>query len=256
MSSAFNLAGWVCFLLAAKNFLGIGASPEDLMTGTLGLLLPIPDVKTLVFAGLAALFGYLARESSKEGPKKGTRVMVCAALCAVLTFTPLSDFFSLVPAALSYQKEQMTADGYEPMPVEDFDLYVFLGSGDSNPSDVDVMEYIMNGYDGHAKDSYDTYKIAGWVYPKEGVTWSEGVVTFCLVDQEGGDILLDGEPAFLRYVSSDPDCYPKHDGGVQTNTVKAKDLSGTPYGFRVESVQRAYYLDVNDGSKHYSPIYN
>ena len=168
---------------------------------------------------------------------------------SALTFTPLSHI-STFGALLSYQKEQWTADGLEPIPEGDYKLYVFLGSEDSKPPDVDVMEYIMNGYDGHARDTYETYKITGWLYPEEGVFFYDAEVTFRLVDEEGNDILCDGEPVILRYVEGDKNCHPEGSNGIQTNTVKARDLSGTPYGFRVESVQRGYYIDQEDGSKH------
>lgn len=258
MSSAFNLAGWLCFLLAVKNFLGIGAggTVQDAEMAMLGEILPIPDFKTIIFAAAAVLLGFLAKQSGKEGEAaRGGKVMLCGVLCIVLTFTPLSSI-SVFSSIMSYQKEQQTSDGLEPLPEEDYTLYAFLGSGDSLPADVDIMEYIMNDYDGHAKDTYETYKIAGWLFQENGAEWSEEYFTFRLVDKEGNDILSDGEPVLLHYSAKDEDCRPEGSGGFQTNTVKAEDLSGIPYGFRVESAQKAYFIDQRDGSKHDSPIYN
>lgn len=263
MSFVFNLAGWICFFLAVKNFLGIGASPEDMGIGVLGLLLPIPDVKTLLFAGGAALFGFLAYAFSKDGRKRGIKVIVCAIICAVLTFTLLANI-SLIPAMLSYQSEQQSADGYEPIPEGNYKLYAFLGSQKSMPSDVDVMRYIIEGYDGHAEDTYETYKVTGWLFSENNQGWDDVEMTFRLVDEEGNDILSGGEPVILRYeynrntmsIREQNAATPEGGSSFQTNTVKAKDLSGIPYGFIVESVKKGYYIDVNDGSKHESPIYH
>lgn len=271
MSSVFNLAGWICFALAAKNFLGIGAAPEEIGTAFIGEILgdifPIPDVKTILLAGGAVLLGFLAGKTSRDQPSKGTIVMICGIVCIALTFTPLSKI-SVFSTMMSYQSEQRAADGYETIPEGDYTLYAFLGSKNSKPSDVDVMRYIMEGYDGHAEDSYKTYKITGWLYQGSGENltpkfWPDVEVIFRLVDEEGNDILSDGEPVLLRFeysqetmsVREQNAAVPEGTGSFQTNTVKASGLSGTPYGFRVESVKKGYYIDINDGTKHDSPIY-
>lgn len=257
MSVVCNLGGWICFIIAVINFLGIGSSAGDAPMALLGELIPTPDVKTLLWSGAGVLLGYLAlhfREAN--APKRGIKVIICSIVCAVLTFTPLSHI-STFSALLAYQEEQRTSDGLEPVPEEEYSLYAYLGSGNSNPSDVDIMEYIIDGYDGHARDTYKTYKITGWIYREGGPEWYDLEMSFRLIDEEGKDILADGQPVILRYEEKDKKLdRPEGAGSFQTNTVRAKDLSGTPYGFRVESVERGYFIDMNDGSKHDSPIYN
>ena len=262
-ATVLNLVGWVFVILAVRRFLGLGVKAEEtyevLGSTLLGELLPIPDFKTILLAGAAILCGFLARDASSavgEIVKKGTKVMVCGVLCIVLTFTPLSKI-SVFTALFNAQGEQLSSDGREAVPEGKYSVRAFLGSDKSYPADVDILRY-TSGYDGHAEDTYKNYKICGWLINESGEAMREVSIRFVLVDADGNDILVKGEPVVLTTVDNSKVTQLKNVTNrpfpFETNVVKAKDLPVTPYGYRVECVERAYFIDVFDGTKSYNII--
>ncbi len=71
-----------------------------------------------------------------------------------------------------------------------------------------------------------------------------------LLDADGNDIMLDGQPVVLRNAEdfdSDLGVIAGSVGRFETNVIKAKDLPNgvTPVHFRVQSVRKVYYEPVD-----------
>ena len=267
-----RISGEIFFILAIINFLGIPdlfGSTRDanraISYSILSEILFIPDFKTIGLAGISAFLGDKLRElcaENGESTRTGTRLLVGGILCALLTFTPISRI-SMLPALLNLTSEQLVPDEYSTIPEEDYMLHAFLGSSSSKPEDVDIFAY-KQGYDGKAEEEYENYKICGYLFNQTEENWSYVRMEFVLVDAEGNDILIDGEPVVLqmtrdlrrrssrklKFFSSSKEelkmtIHAGSFGMFETDTIKAKDLPVHPVNFRVKSVQRANFEDFD-----------
>ncbi len=267
-----KISGKIFFTLAIINFLGIPdlfGSARDanhaMSYSILSEISFIPDFKTIGLAGISAFLGDKLRElcaENGESTRTGTRLLVGGIVCAVLTFTPVS-WIGMLPALLNLSLEQLAPDGYNTIPEDDYMLYAFLGSSSSEPEDVDVFAYQL-GYDGKAEEEYKDYKICGYLFNQTEENWFYVRIEFALVDAEGNDILIDGEPVVLQtmqdlqkspfrklkfFSSSEEDLMMTIQAGslgiFETDTIKAKNLPVQPVNFRVKSVQKATFEDVN-----------
>lgn len=253
-----KLAGKFCFVMAVLSFLGIldyiaGAekSSEALAESMLGqVFFWLPDWQTILWAGASLLSGLILCGLTTEpgAAKSGGSLVVASVLCIILTFTPLS-LISVVPNSMSIVREQYSPDGYVEMSFdqENSMMFAFLGSDKSNPYDVDIMEYIMNDYQGTAQGEYKKYKICGQLINHTQSYWHNVVLEFVLVDENGNDILQKEEPVVLysgKDFESELTVGPGLVRTFETNVVNAEELSATPYGFRVQSVRQATFEDV------------
>lgn len=258
LAGLLKLAGKFCFVMAVLSFLGIldyiaggDKSAEALAESMLGeALFWMLDWQTILWAGASLLIGLILSglTTEPEAAKSGHNLIVASILCIILTFTPLS-LIAIVPNSLAVVQEQYSPDGYVEMSFdqENSKMFAFLGSDKSTPFDVDIMEYIMNDYHGTAQGEYKKYKICGQLHNFTQSYWHNVVLEFVLVDENGNDILRDGEPVVLysgKDFESDLTVGPGLIGTFETNVVKAKELSATPYGFRVQSVRQATFEDV------------
>ena len=261
-----KIAGKIFLILAIINFLGIPdlfGSTENarnaLFYSVLSETFFIPDFKTIILAGISSFLGYRLRKLCTEDDKDrrtGKRLLVGGIVCIVLTFTPVS-LIGMIPAGFMSGLEQAAPDSYSTISEGDYKLYAFLGSASSQPEDVDILDY-GKGYDGSAKEEYSDYKICGYLSNESEEDWYYCKMEFVLVDAEGNDILIDGEPVILQTSEED-----MQNGGLlhtlktlfrvtrirpggelekfETNTIRAKDLPVQPVNFRVKSVQRAAF---------------
>lgn len=250
---ALRIAGWTCFAMAMISFVGImdyfgtvDEARDSLMQGMFSEAFGLPDFKTIAWCALGIIIGLvLLKLSSRYGRQSvGNRLIAAGIVCIVLTFTPLS-MVSFMPASLAVAEDEIAPDGYEEINFDFGQLYAFLGSKDSQPEDVDIFEY-KQGYNGEAKDVYRTYKICGWLINNSDEIWSQVVLEFVLLDADGNDIMLDGQPVVLRNAEdfdSDLGVIAGSVGRFETNVIKAKDLPNgvTPVHFRVQSARKVYY---------------
>lgn len=258
MSFILNLAGWVFFILAVANFLAFGSTDRDIAMGIVMDFFNLPDFKTIIFAGSAAFLGYQAHLFGKrrgEAKKRGVRVMVSSIVCIVLSFSPLASPISLLSYMAQRAIRSVTPDGVESVPENEYTLYSFLGDGYSLPFDEDILNYTIDKYDGHARDTYSEYRVCGQIFNRSGEWWHKVVLEFALVDKEGNDLLdKKGNPIILRTGKDSRTTRLKNFNNeltyFVTNTVKAKDLPEHPYGIRLFDIRRNYYINPDDGTRH------
>ncbi len=250
---ALRIAGCACFGMALISFLGlmdyfgtVDEANDSIMQGMFSESFGLPDFKTIAWCVLSIIIGLVLLNLSSY--YYGKRLIVASVVCIVLTFTPLS-LISFIPASLVVAEDKIAPDGYEEINFDFGQMYAFLGSKDSQPEDVDIFEY-KQGYNGEAKDVYGFYKICGWLINDSDEIWSQVVLEFVLLDANGNDIMLDGQPVVLcnaEDFKSDFSVVAGSVGRFETNVIKAKDLPNgvTPVHFRVQSVRKVYYEPVD-----------
>lgn len=247
-----KIIGWGCFAMAVVNFTGImdyfgtvEEANDALMFGIFSETFGIPDIQTIKYAIGSIVIGLILRKLTNvydAQQQSGTRLIVCSLVCIALTFTPVS-WISFLPAGMILAEEELAPDGYTEIDLSDGQLYAFLGSSKSEPEDVDIFDY-HQGYDGHAKEAYDQYKICGWLINQSNENWFYVVMEFVLIDKNGDDILIDGQPVILTNAAEFESKFTVNRGMVgrfETNAIKAKKLPVQPVNFRVQSVRQAYF---------------
>ncbi len=255
----YRVIGWVFFALAVGNFLGLfthydsvkeaqGAMTSQIISMGLPTILTI-DFKTIFLAAVAAWFGFRTYQKGQAlgyAHPKGKCLFALSILCAILTFTPVAGLSLIKPVIAS----QTIPAAYEEIPAETYALRCFVGSEDSEPSDVDVIWY-NDGYDGSAKDVYETYKICGYIRTEETCYARDPVFTFGLLDKDGNVILgPDGQPCALTCDMSGETLLGIGLEEFETDTVDAEDLSAVPVRYCVLSTQRSLLQRDLDSREH------
>ncbi len=257
----YRRLGWLFFALTVSSFLGLfthydsaaeaeRATYRQMISMGLPAILTI-DFNTIFLSAVAAWFGFRTYQKGQElgyARPKGKCLFVLSILCAVLTFTPVSGLSMLKPILVA----QYTPVAYEEIPADTYALRCFVGSGDSEPSDVDVIWY-NDGYDGSAKDVYETYKVCGYIRTEEACYALDPIFTFGLLDKDGNVILgPDGQPCALTCDMSGETFLGIGFEEFETDTVDAEDLSAVPVRYCVLSTQRSLLqrdLDSRDRSE-------
>lgn len=245
--------GWVFFALAVISFLGLfnffetsekagDTAMKILVSEALGL----PDFTTIILAGISVFLGHKIKKICKENgiKDKGKKLMVSGIVCIVLTFTPLSAI-SIIPSLMIVAIEDALPDGREEIPEQDDILYAFLSPDYSYPGMIafDVLAYDRDYY-GSAPEAYEKYKICGYMKNESGEFLEDVVIEFVLVDADGNDILIDGEPVVLITEDSYLSIGNGNIEKFETELIDADDLPVQPVNFRVQRATEIIYEDA------------
>ncbi len=230
-----NLAGRIALIatvLSAVGILGAGMLDES---DYLGFVLPIPDFQTILLGTLTAFLGYCSWKQSQSGAygkRRGLGLICGAAVCVIFTFTPAAGYVQLFPS-LIFSGVQENKQTMVEVSAENLDIHAFLGSDSSRPTDHDIMEFLLGEYDGHAEEEYKKYKVCGYLM-NSPYQYKDFQIDFVLTDENGEDILIDGEPVVLT-----AEKWEQQSAMFASNTIRADKLPVRPVNCRIRQVRIA-----------------